>query len=54
MMVKEPNYSLDQDTHPTTHIPMIHPPTLPERVYYKAPRLYKMVPEDWIMLIESH
>jgi len=45
-MAKEPNYSLDQDTHQTTLIPMIHPPTLLEHVYYKEQKHYKMVPED--------
>ena len=43
---KEPNYYLDQDTHQTTLIQTIHPPTLLGHVYYKGPRLYKMVHED--------
>jgi hypothetical protein len=52
-MVNGPNYSLDQDTLPTTLIPMIHLPTPPEHVFYRVPKLYKMDLGDWIMPIES-
>ena len=41
-MVNEPNYSRDQDIPPMILIQMIHLLTLPERVYYKGPKLYKM------------
>jgi hypothetical protein len=41
-MVNEPNYSLGRDTPPMILIQMIHLLTLPEHVYYKEPKLYKM------------